>query len=453
MTEWILLGVSVLLVLACGGFVAAEFALVTVDRGDVERAATRGDRGAPGVQKALKTLSTQLSGAQVGITVTNLAIGFLAEPAIAQLIQDPLRSLGVPEGAVPGIAVATGLVLATFVTMLFGELVPKNLAIARPLGTARATQGFQRGFTAAMGVPIRALNGSANALVRRLGLEPQEELRSARNARELASLVGRSASEGTLDPETAGLMARSVAFGERTAGEIMTPRVRMSSVHPRQSASAVIELARSSGHSRFPVVNGDTGDVAGAIHVKHAVALPRSERRGTKVRDLMVEAVVVPETLRLDPLLALLRQDGFQLAVVVDEYGGTAGVVTLEDVVEEIVGEISDEHDPLDAQARKRSDGAWSLSGLLRPDEVAAMTGLEMPEHEDYDTLAGLVLQGLGRIPETGDSVDIALPASFDDDGDALPARSARLTVERMSGLRVDRIRLEEIDGPEDVDR
>ena len=449
MTEWILLGVSVLLVMACGGFVAAEFAFVTVDRGDVERAAAQGERGAVGVQKALRSLSTQLSGAQVGITVTNLAIGFLAEPAISQLIQDPLRGLGVPDNAVPGVAVAVGLVLATLVTMLFGELVPKNIAIARPLATARATQGFQRGFTAAMGAPIRGLNGSANALVRRLGMEPQEELRSARNARELASLVGRSASEGTLDPETAGLMARSVAFGERTAGEIMTPRVRMASVQPRHSATAVVELARSTGHSRFPVVNSDTGDAVGAIHVKHAVGLPRSERRGTKVRDLMVEAVVVPETLRLDPLLALLREDGFQLAVVVDEYGGTAGVVTLEDVVEEIVGEISDEHDPLDAQARKRSDGAWSLSGLLRPDEVTAMTGMALPEHEDYDPLAGMVLQHLGRIPATGDSVDIELPTAYTPEGDPLRVQRARLSVERMAGLRIDRLRLEQVDAPD----
>ncbi len=446
MTEWLLLGVSVLLVLACGGFVAAEFAFVTVDRGDVERAVAAGDRGAAGVQKALRSLSTQLSGAQVGITVTNLAIGFLAEPAIAGLIRDPLTATGLPERAVPGTAVAIGLLLATFATMLFGELVPKNLAIARPLATARATQGFQRGFTTVMGPPIRALNGSANAIVRRLGMEPQEELRSARSAQELASLVDRSASEGTLDPTTAGLMARSVAFGERTAGEIMTPRVRMATLHPRDSATAVIELARSSGHSRFPVIDHVTDDVVGAIHVKHVVALPRSERRGARVRDLMVEAVVVPETLRLDPLLALLREDGFQLAVVVDEYGGTAGVVTLEDVVEEIVGEISDEHDPLEAQSRQRADGSWSLSGLLRPDEASAITGLALPEHEDYDTLAGMLLQQLGRIPETGEHVDVELEAVLSPEGEPLPQQEARMTVERMSGLRIDRIRLLSLD-------
>ena len=223
-----------------------------------------------------------------------------------------------------------------------------------------------------MALPIRALNGSANALVRRLGIEPQEELRSARTSQELASLINRSASEGALDAGTAGLMQRSVAFGERTAGEIMTPRVRMASVQASRPASTVIELARTTGHSRFPVVAGEADDVVGAIHVKHALAVPRAERRSTRVRELMVEATVVPESLKLDPLLTLLRQAGFQVAVVVDEYGGTAGVVTLEDVVEEIVGEITDEHDPVDANARKRADGSWSLSGLLRPDEVSS---------------------------------------------------------------------------------
>ena len=442
MTEWVLLAVSAALIAACGAFVAAEFAFVTVDRAAVDRAADGGDRAAQGVRSALRSLSTQLSGAQVGITVTNLAIGFLAEPAIASLIDGPLEAAGVPAGAVPGVAVGTGLVLATLATMVFGELVPKNLAIAKPLGTARATQAFQRGFTTAMALPIRGLNGSANALVRRLGIEPQEELRSARTSQELASLINRSASEGTLDAGTAGLMQRSVAFGERTAGEIMTPRVRMASVQASRPASTVIELARTTGHSRFPVVAGEADDVVGAIHVKHALAVPRAERRSTRVRELMVEATVVPESLKLDPLLTLLRQAGFQVAVVVDEYGGTAGVVTLEDVVEEIVGEITDEHDPVDANARKRADGSWSLSGLLRPDEVSSLTGVPLPQHEDYDTIAGLLLRHLGRMPEAGDRVEIPLPAVLDPDGEPEPRQVAVLSVERMSGLRIDRLRL-----------
>ncbi|QWC84915.1 hemolysin family protein [Nocardioidaceae bacterium] len=442
MTEAIALIAAVLLIVACGIFVAAEFAFVTVDRNAVDRAVDDNVKGADGVQTALRQLSTQLSGAQVGITITNLAIGFLAEPALAGLLSGPLTALGVPDSSVRGIALLVGLVLATFLTMIFGELVPKNIAIAAPLATARATQGPQRLFTAVMARPIRVLNGTANALVRRLGAEPQEELRSARSAGELASLVRRSASEGTLDEDTAGLVQRSVAFGDRTAGEIMTPRVRMASVTVKDSAATVIDLARVTGFSRFPVVTGDADEVVGAIHVKHAVAVPRDRRRATRVRELMVDIATIPESLRLDPLMQLLRTEGFQVAVVVDEYGGTAGIVTLEDVVEEIVGEITDEHDrrEIGGRSRRRRDGAWSLSGLLRPDEVEAETGVPLPEDEAYDTVAGLLVRHLGRIPEAGDAVEIALPVLVDEDGDPLPATTAVLTVERMAGLRVDRL-------------
>jgi len=443
MTEWLLLGASLLLVLACGGFVAAEFALVTVDRGLVDRLAEDGDHGALGTQRALRSLSTQLSGAQVGITVTNLAIGFLAEPAIAELVRGPLAAAGLSEGAVGPVAITLALVLATALTMIYGELVPKNLAIAEPLRTARATQGFMRGFTTAMAIPIRLLNGSANALVRRLGIEPQEELRSARSSTELASLVARSADQGTLDADTAELMERSVEFGTRTAGEIMTPRVRMHSVEWTERAAAVIELARQTGHSRFPVLD-EHEEVVGTVHIKNAVALPLHERATTRVKHIMVRPIVVPDSLPLDPLLALLRGEGFQLAVVLDEYGGHAGIVTLEDVVEEIVGDIADEHDRLGARARQRRDGSWSLSGLLRPDEVEDVTGVPLPEHEDYDTIAGLVLREFGRIPLAGDATELLLPERHngDDGDDEQPRRWAVLRVEHMDGLRIDRIRL-----------
>ncbi len=326
--------------------------------------------------------------------------------------------------------------------MVFGELVPKNLAIAKPLATAKATQALQRGFTTGMHYPIKVLNGSANAIVRRLGMEPQEELRSARTSAELASLIRRSAKQGTLDTETADLMERSVVFAQRTAGEIMTPRVHMDTVDAQAPVAAVIELARTTGHSRFPVVSRENDNVVGAVHVKNAVAVDVDERRSTRVRSVMVAPMVVPETLRLDPLLAQLRGEGFQMAVVADEYGGTAGVVTLEDVVEEIVGDIADEHDPLGSRARRRRDDSWSLSGLLRPDEVAGVTGIVLPEHEDYDTIAGLFLQTSGRMPETGDEVVVPLPGELDEDGDPLDAQEAVITVERLDGLRIDRLRL-----------
>ncbi|MEZ5092565.1 hemolysin family protein [Nocardioides sp.] len=439
MTAVILVLVSLALIAASGIFVAAEFAFVTVDRAAVDRDADAGDGTARGLQKALRSLSTQLSGAQVGITVTNLAIGFLAEPAIADLVDGPLEAAGLPAGAVRPVALALGLGLSTLLTIVFGELVPKNFAIARPMQTARATQGVQRGFTTAMLWPIRVLNGSANAVVRRIGIEPQEELRSARSSTELASLIQRSADHGTLDAETAELMERSVEFGTRTAGEIMTPRVRSVTLEDGARASAVIELARETGHSRFPVLDDDDV-VVGTVHVKHAVALPVPERATTRVKHIMVKPIVVPDTLRLDPLLALLRADGFQMAVVLDEYGGHAGIVTLEDVVEEIVGDIADEHDPRSAQARQRRDGGWLLSGLLRPDEVEDLTGIALPEHEDYDTVAGLVLQRLGRIPAVGDVASVELPVESLDDDEPLFRRTAALRVEHMDGLRVDRI-------------
>ncbi|MGD9958922.1 hemolysin family protein [Nocardioides sp.] len=450
MTEWILLGVSLLLIVACGLFVAAEFAFVTVDRKVVDRAAADGDRSAIGVQKALRSLSTQLSGAQVGITITNLAIGFLAEPAIAHLIDGPLESAGVRTDWVTPIAVGIGLALSTFLTMIYGELVPKNMAIARSLPTARATQGFMRGFTSVMAWPIRVLNGSANALVRRLGIEPQEELRSARSSTELASLIQRSASEGTLDPETAELMERSVEFGSRTAGEIMTPRVRTASLEETDRTSAVIELARQTGHSRFPVLDAEDA-VVGTVHVKHAVAVPVHERSTARVRHIMVRPIVVPDSLRLDPLLALLRDDGFQMAIVLDEYGGQAGIVTLEDVVEEIVGDISDEHDRLGARGRQRRDGSWVLSGLLRPDEVEDISGVPLPDHEDYDTLAGLVVRELGRIPRTGDSAELMIATPGHDDPTML---KVTLGVAHMDGLRVDRVvmQVEPVSTEEDAD-
>jgi CBS domain containing-hemolysin-like protein len=436
----VLLVVSVLLVIAAGAFVAAEFAFVTVDRSTVEREASAGDPGAAGVRQALRTLSTQLSGAQVGITVTNLAIGYLSEPALARLLSVPLRRGGVPADTVPPIALAVALSISTLATILFAELVPKNLALAKPMETALATQRFQRGFTTLMGWPIRLLNGSANAIVRRLGIEPKEELRSARSPTELVSLTARSAHHGTLDPSTAELIEKSVEFGNRTAAEIMTPRVRTTTLEEGDRAAMVIDLARSTGHSRFPVLGGEDV-VVGTVHVKHAVALPVAERATTRIRHIMVRPTVVPDSMRLDPLLALLRQDGFQMAVVLDEYGGHAGIVTLEDVVEEILGDIADEHDPLSARARHRRDGAWSLSGLLRPDEIEDITGVSLPEHDDYDTVAGLVLQRLGRVPQAGDTVEAALPPREGDLGRPDPERrEAVLRVDRMDGRRVDQV-------------
>jgi CBS domain containing-hemolysin-like protein len=438
-TEVLLLLVSLGLVVACGAFVAAEFSFVTVDRATVERAAKAGDGKARGVLSALRSLSTQLSGAQFGITITNLLIGFLAEPAIARIIDGPLDSLGVPSGAVHGVAVTIALILATAVTMVIGELVPQNLAVALPLQTARVVQGFMRGFTTANRPAIALFNAAANGVLRRLGIEPQEELASARSPEELMSLVGRSAEQGTLAPDTATLLQRSLAFGDRRADEIMTPRTRMITMRATDPVIRVVEEARSTGFSRFPVLGQRADDVVGIVHVKHAVRIPPGRREEVPVAEVMVPPIVVPSSLELDPLLETLREGGLQLAVVVDEFGGVDGVVTLEDVVEEIVGEVRDEHDRRDEAITQEASNRWVVSGLLRPDEVRHATGIALPESDegDYETLAGLLSERLERVPRAGDVVELE---ARDDEGER---RTVRLSVRRMDALRVDRVRME----------
>jgi len=427
--EWVLLGVALVLVAGNALFVAAEFSLVTVDRSTVDRAAQAGDRGAQGVLAALRTLSTQLSGAQLGITVTSLVVGFLAEPSLATLLGPVLTAAGLPEATALAVAIGLALVLATFVQMIFGELVPKNLAIARPLPVARVVAGPQRGFTRVTAPLLRFLNGTANRVVRLLGIEPQEELRSARSPQELGSLVRRSAQEGVLAGPTAELVTRSLAFGERTAADVMTPRFQVTFLATTDTADAVLDAVDRTGYSRFPVLRGGVDSVVGIVHVKQALAVPEPERAGRTVADLMVDPLPVPGSQELDPLLPLLRGQGLQMAVVVDEYGGTAGLVTLEDLIEEIVGDIADEHDPRGDRARRADDGGWSLSGLLRPDEIAELTGVRLPEGTDFDSLGGLVVDRLGRVPRAGDSVT-----------EEVDGRAVHLRVERMDGWRVARV-------------
>lgn len=436
MTEWLLIAAGVLLTLGTAIFVAAEFSLVTLDRATVESAAgdasgQRRRRSDESILHGLGTLSTQLSGAQVGITVTTLLVGFLIEPALAGLL-DPgvaalLERIGRPDADPRPLTVALALVVATAFSMIFGELVPKNLALSVPLPTARVVIGPQRAFTALMRPLITALNGLANALLRTVGIEPQEELSSGRTPDELAALVRRSGQVGTLPEHTARILARSLDLGEHTAADVMTPRVRMQVVEGDQPVTAVVGLARSSGHSRFPVVDESRDDVTGLVHLKSVLAVPREARSRTRVRDLAVPVARVPETVRLGPLLAELRSRGLQLALVVDEYGGTAGVVTLEDVVEEIIGEVADEHDRPRPRLMARRDGTWIAAGLLRPDELRDATGLQLPESPRYETLGGLLMARLGRIPEEGDEVAVG---------------AVRLRVERMEGRRVDRVRI-----------
>jgi CBS domain containing-hemolysin-like protein len=425
-----LLGLLGMVALTVGTFVcvAAEFSLTALERSTVDAHVQQvGDRRAHQVQHALRTLSFQLSGAQVGITITTLVTGYIAEPAIARLIRPGLDAVGLPAAAVGGVSLGIALALATALSMLFGELVPKNLAIARPLSTARRVAGALNAFSTAFGWLIAALNGSANWIVRRLGIEPAEDLRSARSPQELGSLVRSSAQQGTLDQGTATLLDRSLRFGERTAEELMTPRVQVQALRADATTLALVDAARGTGFSRFPVYGSDLDDVRGVVHVKQAFAVPAGQRAATPVGALASPVPTVPNSLDGDALLDRLRGQGLQLAIVVDEYGGTAGIVTLEDLVEEIVGDVRDEHDRMEmSQVQPLGDDRWIISGLLRVDEVAEAVGLAIPEG-DYETVAGLVLERLGRIPDAGDEIDL--------DG-------WRLTVIRMDRRRIADLRL-----------
>ena len=422
---------------AAATFVAAEYALTTLERMQVETHLRKvGDRRAQQIQRAQQTLSFQLSGAQLGITITTLAIGYMAGPAIATLLEPPLTMIGLSGSIADVVSSVLALVLATALSVVFGELVPKNLAIAMPLRTARAVAGLQIYFSTVFRWLINGLNGSANWVVRRLGTEPAEELRSARSPQELGSLVRSSAARGTLEPRTATLLDRSLRFGDRTADELMTPRVQVEALRADATVQDLIELSRRTGFSRFPVYGGDLDDVHGAVHVKQAFSVPAARRATTRVSSLIRPVPTVPATLDGDALLDRLRDSGLQLALVVDEWGGTAGIVTLEDLVEEIVGDVRDEHDSGEAApVRTLGRQGWMVSGLLRADEVAEATSFCMPEGE-YETLAGMTVAKLGRIPVVGDEVRVG---------------SWRIIVMRMDRHRVAELRLSRVTEPNEA--
>jgi CBS domain containing-hemolysin-like protein len=423
--EWIMVGVGLLLTVGTGLFVASEFSLVNLDRSDLEARTARGEKGLTPTISALKHTSTHLSSAQLGITLTTLLTGYTMEPAISSLLREPFLAIGLPEGLVPPLSATIGIVFATLLSMIIGELVPKNFALALPLKTARIVVPFQLAFTMVFRPAVALLNNSANALLRLIGIEPKEELSGARTAEELSSLVRRSALEGTLEVDTATLLNRTLLFASHDASDAMTPRPRIVSVKRDETAATVLGLARSTGHSRFPVIDDDIDDIVGLVHVKQAVSIPRDRRADVPVTAIMTETIRVPETMALDVLLGELRGRGYQMAVVMDEYGGTAGVVTLEDLVEELVGELVDEHDRTRAGV-VHSRGDTTFPGMLRPDELADQAGIAVPEDGPYETVAGFVMSELGRLPAVGDQV-------------ALPGGALR--VERLDGRRIDRLR------------
>jgi CBS domain containing-hemolysin-like protein len=389
-------------VLATAVFVAAEFALVAVDRDRVDALAERGDGRARTAQHLLRRLSISLAGAQLGITVASLVLGFIAEPTVAHALEPLLAPL--PESMQSGTAIALALLLVTVVTMVLGELVPKGVSVAKPLGTMLGLARPLRVYGFVFGPLIRTLSGAADGTVRLLGIEPREELRSVRTVDELEMLIRSSGEEGTIDPESFELLARTFRFGHKTAADVLVPRVDLVTLSEDASVADLVSLAVSSGHSRFPVIGADPDDVVGVAHALDALGVPAAERSRVAVRTIQGPVTFIPEGRDLESLLGEMRAGGLRFVVVADEYGGVAGVVTLEDLLEEIVGDIEDEHDPASPVTAPLPAGTNVVSGSLRIDEVQEIVGLELPDGE-YETIAGFVLDQLGHIPVPGERV------------------------------------------------
>jgi CBS domain containing-hemolysin-like protein len=390
-----------LLILLNALFVAAELSLVAVDRDRVDALAEQGSRPARIVSRALSRLSLTLSGTQLGVTVLSLVLGLVAEPTVAKVI-DPLVT-PLPDGVERGVSIFLALVIVTALTMVLGELLPKGIAVAAPLPVALRLAAPLRIYSIVFGPLIRVLNNAADWSVRRLGVEPREELRSVRNIDELELLIASSGQEGTLDPQAFTLLTRTIRFGHKTAADALVPRLDMVTVGRDDTVADLVAIALESGHSRFPVVGDDLDDVMGVVHVKDVLRIPPEERQRTSVTELSKPAAFIPEGRDLESLLTEMRAGGVQLAVVADEYGGVAGIVTLEDLLEEIVGEIEDEYDPVPVTSPLPS-GTSVVEGTVHLDEAAELTGFHVPEGP-YETLAGFVLARLGHLPHAGERV------------------------------------------------
>ena len=395
----------VALIAANGYFVAAEFSFVAAKRGRLEDAAITGDRRSARAVRVHKRLSFMLSGAQLGITVTSLVVGFIAEPTLGRALEPVVGAVGVPEGARFGIALTAGFVLATAAQMIFGELAPKNLAIAKPEPIARALAGSTLVFMRLASPLIRLFDGSANRLLRTLGIEPIEELHGGVSVEELDLIVEESAGHGKLSVRQAALLERAIDFGTLHASAAMVPWNRVTTIRAHASCDVLREVM-ASAHSRFPVI-GDDGAVIGLVHAKDLFDVADDDFATTAMATLARPALVMPETASLRSVLAALRREATEMAVVADEYGAPAGVVTLEDLVEELVGDIADEYDLAEPRAVDHGDGSWTVPGSWRIDEIERVTGVMLPADGAYDTVAGLVLTRLQRIPAPGDRAEV----------------------------------------------
>jgi CBS domain containing-hemolysin-like protein len=381
---------------------------VAVDRSRVKRLASEGDRAALQINGSLSRLSFELSGAQLGITITSLLTGAIAEPALAGLFEPLLRRIGW-EGVTdrPAFAIGLALFVANIASMLIGELVPKNFALAKPYGTAKAAAIPMSWVNRLLRPVILLLNRAANWTVQTLGIEPREELAGVRSLEELELIIRSSGEEGELDDAELSLLTRAISFTEKVAADVMVPRVDVVGLSRFDSVADLRRVSRESGHSRFPIFGEDRDEIVGVVHVKDTFQVPSERRSITPVSHIAKPALVVPESRHLDDLLVDMQRQSRALAFVVDEYGALAGIVTIEDLLEEIFGEISDEHDtPRPTMSPNGQEGAQQVEirGLANRHDVEDELGIELPEGH-FETLGGFLISRIGRFPEAGEKI------------------------------------------------
>ncbi|WP_426362191.1 hemolysin family protein [Streptomyces sp. E-08] len=395
-----------LLTAGTGYFVAQEFAYVAADRLALAREAEAGDKRAARALTVLGRLSFMLSGAQLGITVTGLVVGFLAEPSVSALLEPALEGTGLSEGAVSAISVALAFVVATVLQMVLGELAPKNLALAVPERLAKSLAPSTLVYLKVVGPVVHVFDAAANRLLRRVGIEPVEELHHGATLEELSHLIGESHEQGELPPDTAELLDHALEFSERTMDEVMVPRADAVFVRKDATLTEAVELIAQHGHSNYPVLGDHPDDIAGVLGVSELMRLPAAAFDTTTAGAAARRPLLLPDTLPLPRAVAQMRERDDEFAVVLDEHGGVAGIVTYEDIAEELVGDIADETDKVVDLAAP--DGAgWRVDAGRRLDEIEDATGIALPEEDDYDTVAGLIIDRLGRFPTIGDRLTV----------------------------------------------
>jgi CBS domain containing-hemolysin-like protein len=450
----LLLGLFLVLLItvATGYFVAQEFAYMAVDRSRLRARAAAGDAGAARALDVTRRTSFMLSGAQLGITVTGLVVGYVAEPMIGGSLRTMLGGVGAPAVLAVTVGAVTALAVSTVIQMLFGELVPKNLAIARPEPLALWLSRSTTIYLAVFGWLIAFFDRASNLLLRLVGIEPVHDVDHSASAQDLEHIVAESRQAGELSPELSDMLDRILDFPNQDVEHAMIPRARADTV----TASATVAEVRAvmgQGHSRYPVIGAEPDVVVGVVHLEDVLASAIDDQR--PVTDIQRPPLVLSGLMRLPDALAEMQRVGAQLAVVIDEYGGFTGVLTLEDLAEELVGEITDEHDT-DADALDLvpdDDGVWLMSGSVHVDEAERALDVDLPPG-DYETVAGLVIAQHGRLPEPGDVVDVPLPpdpAALVED-EPSPPLVLRAEVLEVDTYVPSQLRITIVPGPEKAD-